>query len=156
MSIADTLRSFLTEHGVEYDLVHHSHTAGSMETAEAAHVSGERLAKAVVLGDEDGYLMAVLPATHRLQLGWVHRTLNRNLGLVTEEELRSLFTDCDLGAIPACGTPYGLKMVVDDSLKDQPEVFFEAGDHEDLVHMSAGQYQKLTQGAEFGRFSQHT
>jgi Ala-tRNA(Pro) deacylase len=60
-----------------------------------------------------------------------------------------------MGAIPACGTPYGLPMLVDDSLRQQPEVFFEAGDHEELVHCSGSQYQKLMQGAEFGRISRH-
>jgi Ala-tRNA(Pro) deacylase len=150
-----TLRDFLQERAIDYEVVAHPHTSGSMETAEAAHVSGERIAKAVVLSDEQGYLMAVLPATHRLQLGWIHKDFNRNVGLATEAELKELFRDCEMGAIPACGTPYGLPMLVDDSLRQQPEVFFEAGDHEELVHCSGSQYQKLMQGAEFGRISRH-
>lgn len=48
-----------------------------MHTAEAAHVTGDKLAKAVVLIDEDGYLVAVIPATFKLKMGLVHASLVR-------------------------------------------------------------------------------
>jgi Ala-tRNA(Pro) deacylase len=106
-------------------------------------VPGNRLAKSVILGDEQGYLMVVLPSNRQVNLGELHRQLNRNLGLATESELGSLFTDCETGALPAMGPAYGLETVVDDLLAEQPDIYFEAGDHEQLIHVSAEVFEVL-------------
>jgi Ala-tRNA(Pro) deacylase len=155
MAIAKALRSYLESHGVKYDLVPHPRTVSSMKTAEAAHVPGDRLAKAVVLKDDHGYLVAVVPSTHHLDLGMVHRQLDRKLGLATEEELTKLFPDADLGAVPPVGGAYRLEVFLDEALVDQPDVYFEAGNHADLIHVGQQDFQRLLEKAERGRFSHH-
>src|SRR5690606_29678135 len=81
MSMSTTLKRFLDRHGIDYELVDHPYTTGSMQTTEAAHIPGDKMAKSVVLEDGDGYVVAVLPATRHLQLGALHRQLGRRLGL---------------------------------------------------------------------------
>ena len=66
-----------------------------------------------------------------------------------------MFGDCELGAIPALGSAYGLEMVVEDSLVAQPEMYFEGGDHASLVRISAEQFGRLTTHAAHGHFSVH-
>jgi Ala-tRNA(Pro) deacylase len=154
MSIAMTVSDYLAEHDVAYDVLTHPHTATSGETAEASHVPGTRLAKSVILGDDMGYLMVVLPSNRQVDLGELHRQLNRKLGLVTESELGRLFTDCETGALPAMGPAYGLETVVDDLLAEQPDIYFEAGDHEQLIHVSAETFQMLLgDRIQHGQFS---
>jgi Ala-tRNA(Pro) deacylase len=154
MSIAMTVSDFLAEHDVEYDVLLHAHTTSSGETAESSHVPGARLAKSVVLEDDQGYLMVVLPASRQVDLGELHRVLNRNLGLAMENELGHLFSDCEVGALPAIGPAYGVETIVDDSIAEQPEVYFEAGDHEQLIHVSAEVFQTLLgEGIRRGHFS---
>jgi Ala-tRNA(Pro) deacylase len=154
MAIASTVSNYLAEHDVAYDVLTHPHTATSGESAQAAHVPGTRLAKSVVLEDEQGYLMVVLPSNRQIDLGELHRQLNRNLGLATEGELGSLFNDCEIGALPAMGPAYGMETVVDDALAEQSDIYFEAGDHEQLIHVSAETFQILLgESARHGRFS---
>jgi len=154
MSIAITVSDFLAEHDVEYDVLLHAHTTNSGETAESSHVPGARLAKSVILEDDQGYLMVVLPASRQVDLGELHRVLNRNLGLAMENELGHLFSDCEVGALPAIGPAYGVETIVDDSIAEQPEVYFEAGDHEQLIHVSAEVFQTLLgDGIRRGHFS---
>ena len=154
MSIAITVSDFLAEHDVEYDVLLHAHTTSSGETAESSHVPGARLAKSVLLEDDQGYLMVVLPASRQVDLGELHRVLNRNLGLAMENELGHLFSDCEVGALPAIGPAYGVETIVDDSIAEQPEVYFEAGDHEQLIHVSAEVFQTLMgEGIRRGHFS---
>lgn len=155
MAMAETLTRRLRAQDIPFDLLHHPHTATSMEAAEASHVSGEQIAKTVLLGDERGFVMAVLPATHRIDLGELHRRFNRRLGLATESELSNLFGDCELGAVPPIGTAYGVPTIVDDSLAEQSEVYFDAGDHEQLVHVSGETFGTLLGEVEYGRFSHH-
>ncbi len=153
MSIAGRVENFLIEHDVPYDLVAHPHTSCSMETAECAHVPGGVLAKTVVLEDDQGYLMAVVPASSWVDLGELHRQMKRNLGLATETELRELFIDCELGAIPPLGMAYGIETIVDDTLAEQPEIYFEGGDHECLVRVTGEAFETLMEDVQYGDFS---
>jgi Ala-tRNA(Pro) deacylase len=155
MAISRSLKNYLEEQGVQYDVVRHVHTESSMHTAAAAHVPGDRLAKSVLVVDEEGCLLVVVPSSHRVQLGELDRQLERNLGLATEDELRELFKDCKIGAIPPVGAAYGIETVVDENLTKQPEVWFEAGDHELLIHVSGEQFSKLVGNAPRRRFSRH-
>jgi len=145
MAIARTLKSYLEERGVKYDTVEHSHTETAVDSAKSAHVPPHQMAKAVVLEDETGYIVGVLPSNNRLNLGWVSEELDRDLRLAGEEELRSLFTDCDTGAVPALSEAYGLKVIWDDQLKHASDIYIEAGDHEHLIHLRGTDFQELMQ-----------
>lgn len=155
MAIANRLREYLANAEVTYDVVTHPHSASSTRTAQVAHVTGERLAKTVVLHDDQGHLLVVVPSTHRVELDTLGRLLNRRLNLATESEIGELFDDCELGAVPPVGAAYGLKVMLDESLAAQPEVYFEAGDHRELLHVSAEAFGKLMESAQRGRFSHH-
>jgi Ala-tRNA(Pro) deacylase len=152
MATARRTEDYLMQHGVAYDVLVHPHSHSSMETAEVAHVPGDRLAKCVVLGDDDGYVMAVLPSTQHVRLGKLGRELNRRLRLATEDEVATLFDDCERGAVPAVGLAYGVATVLDDSLADQPEIYFEAGDHENLIRMKRDAFMTLMEHASHARF----
>jgi Ala-tRNA(Pro) deacylase len=155
MAIAPTLQKYLADRNIAYDTIPHERTMSSMHTAEACHVSGDCLAKGVVLRDGDGYMLAVLPASHHIRLSDLRSELGQNVDFATEQEIEQLFRDCDRGAVPAVGECYGLDVVVDDSLETQPEVYMEGGDHATLVHMSHAQFARLTAQARHGRFSVH-
>lgn len=155
MAIAHTLQEYLDRAGVPYDVVPHPYSSTSMQSAEFAHIPGNRLAKSVLLEDEHGYLLAVVPASHRIELGVLHQQLNRMLGLATEREISEVFADCEEGAVPPLGQPYGVDVVIDDSLAWQPDIYFEAGDHTDLVHLTGEAFQDLLADAEHLEFSRH-
>src|SRR2546428_5555970 len=80
-----------------------------------------------MLEDDKGFLMAVVPASHKVDLGVLHRQLNRELGLATDRELVELFKDCEPGALPPLGLAYGIDTILDESLVDAPDIYFEAG-----------------------------
>ena len=153
MAIAHKVQDYMTEHGVRYDIVMHPHSHNSMETAEVAHVPGHHLAKAVILEDEDGFVMVVLPSTCHVRLGVLSRELNRRLRLAHESQLPELFADCEAGAIPPVGLAYGLPTFIDEHLTDTPEVYFEAGDHEQLIRMDRDQFKVLMEHVGRARFA---
>jgi Ala-tRNA(Pro) deacylase len=153
MPIAQTLKKYLTKNRVKYDVIAHEPTNSSMRTAEACHIPGDRLAKAVLLRDEMGYAVAVLPASRHIRLSDLKRQFGDDVRLASEREIVELFSDCARGAIPALGECYGLDIVIDSSIEDQPDIYIEAGDHATLVHMSQEQFADLTATAQHGRFS---
>ena len=153
MSIATRVEAHIRQCGMPFDVVTHARSLNSMQTAEFAHVPGDRLIKCVVLSDDDGYVVAILPSTSHVRIAKLDKELNRKLRLATEAELPQLFTDCELGSIPPMGAAYGLKTIMDDSLAHQPEVFFESGDHECLIHMRGEDFMGMLQDAGHARFS---
>lgn len=155
MAIAMTLKQYLDRSGVHYELLGHPYSVCSMRTAFEAHVSGEDIAKAVVLRDDEGYMMAVIPATHKVQLGKLSNHYGRYLSLAEEEQLHNLFSDCSAGAIPPIGKAYGLDVIYDERLDQCDDVYFEAGDHTGLIHVSGEDFRSLMRGVEHGKFSRH-
>jgi Ala-tRNA(Pro) deacylase len=153
MSIAKTVKWFLESHQLSYEVIQHPHTSSSEETADAAYIWGDQLAKSVLLEDEQGYVMAVLPASHRVDLKKLRRQMHRKLELATEAELGEIFRDCEVGAIPPLGTAYGVPVVYDDHLMKLGSVYFEGGDHEDLVYMGGAEFMRLLEGAPHGNFA---
>lgn len=155
MSIAPTLHRYLAAENIQYDEIPHDLTMSSTRTAEACHISGDCLAKAVVLRHDGGYMLAVVPASHRLKLPDLRARLGEDVEMASETEINRLFADCAHGAVPAVGRCYGLDLIVDDSIEAQPEVYMEAGDHATLLHMTKAQFARLTANAPHGSFSVH-
>lgn len=154
MSISSTLQGCLSSRGSHYDVVQHLYTYFTCDTAEAAHVPGDRLAKTVLFADGYGYVAAVLPSTYHVQLPAFCATTGRNLELAEESDLRNLFPDCQLGALPPVAMAYGVPTYMDESLIAQPDIYFEAGDHQELIHMRLAQFLKLMSKAEKARFAE--
>jgi Ala-tRNA(Pro) deacylase len=76
MTIAPTLATYLEQAGIQPEVLTHPHSPSASRSAEASHVSGNRVAKAVLLKDETGYLLAVLPASRHLRLDAVELSLD--------------------------------------------------------------------------------
>ncbi len=153
MSIARRLKWYLDSNGISYECVHHARTRTSLASAREAHVSANDLAKCVLLEDERGYVLAILPASCRLDLAKIERQFHRHLELASEAELHEIFADCEVGAVPALGRVYNVPTLLDDQLLGLSHLFFEAGDHEDLVHLSGLAFRALLSQTQHGEIS---
>jgi Ala-tRNA(Pro) deacylase len=153
MAVAETVQRFLEQLSVDYDLVAHPHTGSSHETAEAAHVSEDHIAKAVIVKDAVGYAMVVVPASNWVEVEHLRKELNRDFHLATENELARLFGDCEAGAVPPLGPAYGVETFLDQALTSLANVYFEAGDHEQLVRTTGEDFRTLLGGVRHGYYS---
>lgn len=153
MAMSGTLRNYLDSFGIPFEIVRHPRSLSSSLTAEAAHVPGRKLAKAVVVECDGRSYVVVVPSTHRVDLGELRHQLGRLFHLADEDSLARSFGDCDRGAVPAAAQAFGMPVLVEECLLDCDEVFFEAGDHTELVRMSGPDFEQLMAQAGQGRFS---
>ena len=153
MAMADTVKKFMTQMSIDYELVSHPHTGSSHETAEASHVREDHLAKAVIFKDFTGYAMVVVPASNFVEIKHVRKEFNREFELVDEDELARLFADCDTGAVPPLGIAYDVETFLDDALTSLAHVYFESGDHEHLIKVSGEDFKHLLAGVRHGHYS---
>ncbi|OGA62187.1 MAG: hypothetical protein A3F77_08385 [Betaproteobacteria bacterium RIFCSPLOWO2_12_FULL_67_28] len=156
MSVPHTVRMYLEQGNVPFDIVTHRHTVSSLRTADQAEIEPSRLAKAVLFEDDfqhSHFFLAVVPATHRVELARLSQCTGRPVHLASEEDAAGLFSDCAAGAIPPLGPAYGIETVWENSLMEQSELYFEAGDHESLVHLKAKDFIRLMPDCAHGQFS---
>ncbi len=155
MGVAMTLKDYLDSHNLAYEVVSHVHTPTAMRAAEAAHVPGDQVAKSVLLGDEDSYLLAVIPSTYRLEIARLNQLTARHLELIPEDEIEAAFSDCERGAIPPVGQAYGIETLLESDLARQEAVYFESGDHEHLIKMSGKDFRALMGDVQRFHVSHH-
>ena len=155
MSIAPTLANQLTKYGISYDTISHSYSNSSLHAAHSAQIPAAKMVKTVVLEDDQGYVMAVVPANKYVKIKELNMLLNRRMGLATESELGRLFTDCDRGAIPPVGDAYGMTTVIDYNLDDCNDVYIEAGNHTDLLHISGSAFRQLMEHSRHANICVH-
>ncbi|MBC8269804.1 MAG: YbaK/EbsC family protein [Rhodospirillaceae bacterium] len=155
MGMAITLKQYLNDCQVSFEEIEHPYQATSISTANSAHIASEHLAKGVLLYDEEAYVMAVLPSDHMIDLEKMNACFDRRFKMANESEIEALFEDCDPGAVPPIGAAYGMKVMWDDSLSGQPDIYFEGGDHRTLIHISGDDFGKLMAGARHAGFSTH-
>ena len=131
----------------------HDHSRSSAETARNAHVPPGQLAKSVILQDDAGCVMAVLPADKQLMVGEFSRLLGRyKLRLADEARIAQLFDDCEPGAIPPVGMAWGIQTIVDEELESNEVVYMEGGDHKRLLRLSHDQFHELMRAQPHGSF----
>lgn len=154
MAIAITLRDYLEELDVVYDIVEHPVGMTSIGIAHLAHLPAHCLAKGVLLKDEDDAMsLAVIPSDRIVDLERISETLGHKAELASETEVTRKFADCDVGAVPPIGNAYALRVLLDERLTKEDEVYLESGDHHGLVHVKGDEFRRLMGGARSGAFS---
>src|SRR5499427_10697244 len=125
MKIPKRLIDFLDQNKVSYEVLQHPEAVSAQRIAQAEHVKGRHHAKVVMIKSGEQHLMMVLPADHQIDLAMVEKAIGRSCSLAKEQEFKSFFADCAIGAMPPFGNLYGLPTFVEKSLADQDYIVFE-------------------------------
>lgn len=138
------LRQFLDDNLVQYISIVHSKAYTADRIAAITHISGNELAKTVMLKKDGQLCMAVLPASKYVDRALFARLTNsQEVALASEHEFKDQFPDCDLGAMPPFGNLYGLPVYVDASLTHDEEIAFNAGSHLELMRLAYCDFERL-------------
>jgi Ala-tRNA(Pro) deacylase len=135
-SAIDRTTQHLDEQGIEHEVVEHEQAFTASGEALASGVRPDNAAKSVLLHDEGGYRLVVIPASDRLDLRKVCDLLDTSkakVRLATEDEMRVDFPDFELGAIPPLGEMLPAPEIVDTRVLDHDRVLCNGGDHSHSV-----------------------
>jgi Ala-tRNA(Pro) deacylase len=145
---ANRLTRYLDEHGIKYVSTRHSPAFTAAEVAVSAHVTSRSFAKTVVIKVDDVPAMLVLPANRRILIHDLREMLETEyVKLASEREIRELFPDCELGAMPPIGPLYDLKVHVAAGLTQEREITFNAGTHTETITMAYTDFERLVHPA---------
>jgi Ala-tRNA(Pro) deacylase len=138
------VEKFLKDQAVPFEMLSHRPAYTASRTAESLHVPGANFAKSVVLKVNDRPVLAVLPASRSVNMPNAEKALGADhIVLADEEEMATLFPDCELGAVPPFGSQYGLETIVDDQLTEDEHIVFDGNTHDRAVYMRYSDFEKL-------------
>jgi Ala-tRNA(Pro) deacylase len=141
---ATTLLDGLRAHDVHYELLTHPRTVSAAAEARVLDVSPEATAKTVIVRTANGFARAVVPASRRVDLKRVARTLDDpSVALATETELAGAYPEFELGAVPPFDRKLEDAVVIDAHLLGADHVVFEAGTHRESIRMRTEDLIKL-------------
>jgi Ala-tRNA(Pro) deacylase len=144
---------YLKRNGVPYQVIEHAAAFSAHAVAVASHAPDKELAKTLIVHADNNYCMIVLPADHRLDEHLLHGVVKaKHLHLAHEEDLKSIFPDCELGAMPPFGNLYALQVYVDKSLAEDDEIVFNACSHTKSIRLKMKDYMRLVKPV-IGEFS---
>jgi len=144
MPIVRRLEDFLKESGVNYKSISHPEAFTAQEIAAALHVHGKDLVKSVMLKADGRFVMAVLPASWRIDINKLKEILNcGDVRIAKEEEFKAIFPDCETGAEPPFGNLYNVETIVDKSVTTDERIYFNAGNHYEAVEMGYSDFERL-------------
>jgi len=144
MTVARKLTKYLKQNKIKFETISHPESFTAQQTAQAERAPGKTMAKVVMVKADDKDVMAVLPATHRLNEQRFKKLLGvKKMRLSTEEEFEKLFDDCEVGAMPPFGNIYDVPFYVDQTLAQNDNIVFNAGTHRESVKIAFRDYERL-------------
>lgn len=145
----------LTTRHVPFEALHHAPAFTASRMAEMLHVSGQEVAKPVLLRTGRGYVLVVVPANRYVDLQRIREMLgNVPVEMASEDEMDQLFPDCERGAIPPFGSIYRLHTLVDDTLAEDERIVFQSGTHDESIRMTYHDYENIEHPVR-GDFTYH-
>lgn len=140
----EPLLNWLAGQNIEYEIHQHDPAFTARATAAAEGVDPRTFAKVVAVTSPDGRkALVVLDATDQVDLRKARQTLGASdVRLFTEPELAALAPGCEVGAIPAVGSLFGLTTYADYAVRDDPEVSFNAGSHRFSARVDRARWER--------------
>ena len=138
---ARQLKSLLDQKGIKYISINHSPAYTARETAASTFVPRREFAKTIIVDLDGVKVMVVVPASRHVDTHALAKVASgKEARLATEDEFKSLFPDCEIGAMPPFGSLYDMKVFVDPMITEVDDLCFNAGSHEQIIRMDCSDY----------------
>jgi HD-like signal output (HDOD) protein/prolyl-tRNA editing enzyme YbaK/EbsC (Cys-tRNA(Pro) deacylase) len=153
MSLSNPVTTYLHRNDVEFKTIEHEPVDSLQQAVLQAGIRPEMVARAVLLGDEQGVLLAVLPLANAINFAQLFELLQRQLEPVERGAAHHVFQGCELGTVPPLAIPFGIQAVIDESLLEQEIVYMEPGSKSVLLRLNGEFFRHLHRYSKHGAFS---
>ncbi len=138
------LKEFLESNQVKYVSIKHSPAYTAQEIAASAHIPGLEMAKTVMVKIDGKMALSVLPASYKVDFDLLKLNVGANrVELANEQEFKTLFPECEVGAMPPFGNLYNMDTFAAEKLAEDVDIFFNAGTHTELIRLKYKDFENL-------------
>lgn len=129
------IQDYLRDHHIWFEPRPHRRAVAAQRLAAAEHISGDQVAKVVVVRADGELVMAVVAASQHLDAERLRKIVGaRQVMLAPEDAYAGRFRSCEAGAEPPLAM-FGMPLFVDARLALQPRILIRAGTHEDAAEI---------------------
>ena len=144
MEVTERLKDYLNKKNVDYTLYYHNPTDEKHELLKSLGLPGKEFVQTIIAQTEDGFVMVVNPFGQEVDLGLFTNSCSKTeVKLAKLDEIKALFPDCELGAIPPLGNLYKVPVYVSPALSNFSDIIFHAGTHTDTIKMNYEDFRKI-------------
>ena len=151
MALAEKVKSHFDRRHIIYDVHELTPFISLLQAAELGEIPPESIAKGVVLEDELGLLLVVVPATHGVDTDALSKLLHRKVDIAEDARIKTIFPDCLPRFVAPIGEAYGVRTIVDDSLVGAATIYFSGGDAANMVEISGKDFFGFLANARLAR-----
>jgi Ala-tRNA(Pro) deacylase len=145
MNTLTKIKQYLDQNNVPYQVILHEEVYTAQELAQALHLPGKDLVKVIIIKADNRYCMAVLSSVRKIDLSVLQSQLHAaTLTIATEQELKVLFPETEIGAMPPFGHLSSMEVWVDSDLTTDEFITFNAGTHYEAIRMHYTDFERLT------------
>jgi Ala-tRNA(Pro) deacylase len=134
---------YLLEQRIAFERLPHPPAYSAQKRAKYLRLSGEEVAKAVLLSGPSGYLLAVLPATHQVDTKALAVQLGGAVRLANGRDIAKVFSDCEWGVVPPFGARYGIPTLLDDAIASESRIVLETHSQFEAVRMLCRDFERV-------------
>jgi len=137
MAVNQKLSGYLDSTDKRWEPLSHPKALSAVDEARALGIDPDEVAKSLVLKSHEGYVLALIPGGHRLDMHKVRdATGDKNVRLASEDDLERDFPDYELGAVPPAPGLLNMPGFVDPTVRSREWIVFAAGTHTDSMRMN--------------------
>lgn len=153
MIIAASIKQILDSNHFVYIALQHKRVTSLELAARLLNIDPTQVLVAQVIADRDGELLVVHPLGRKIAFDVCKQILKRDLKVLPSIKVNRIFNDCEVGCWPAVGRPYHIDVIIDESVKILPKVYFASGSHTALLQMDTADYLRLQSRARIFKFT---
>lgn len=147
MPLPTSVESLLNSQNIHYDLAVAPLGSNNLPLWHDQHLRNVGAAKAVLLEDDKGRILAVIAANTLLDLNAVSRQLGREMRATGQDAVRQFCDTHSLQSVPALPKLAGLPTLVDKQLLARDSLLLDSGDDEQLLHVNRDDFQQVLEDA---------
>lgn len=137
------IREFLTDRAISCDSVSHQAMLTLEALAEQLFIPLHQFARAQLLRDGVGYVLAILPLGCHLDFVSIKNETGREVEMAWPEEYTALFGQLNSKAIPPLSALFGMECYVDARLMNNENIFFPDGSGHGILKISVTDFLAL-------------
>lgn len=144
------IAEFLQGQRVAFEYLPHPLAFTATKRAKYLRLPGRQVAKCVLLRGPDGFLIAVLPATHQVDTVRLAQALDGPVRLADDRELGAIFRDCEWGVVPPFAALYGLRTILEETISPDVVLVFEGQTHVEAIRLRCADFERLERPRRLG------
>ena len=145
MPIPKKTKQYLDKKMAKYEELSHKTVYTAYDMAQTLRKELKMIAKSLLIATDKAYIIAVVPASMRLDLGKLKSALKAKKVSIPDEKIMVKVFKVKPGAMTAFGGLHQVEVWVDKSLLKTKDVILSAGSFTDSVRMKAKDFIELEQ-----------